>query len=175
MSQTYTLKEVAALLVRTGDANDTQRVARQIRHWTLCDVLETTSRKHTGTGTSRRYAGDEVRIAALLVVLTKYGMTMTELEHFRELNESVLEAWHKHQSRRKDLGDLFWEITWNDQLFRGKISEGAPEMLTRGAKKLSNRKSAGMDARDRKLDPANTAHAIAINVSKIFDRLDLED
>ncbi|CAN0504813.1 unnamed protein product, partial [Laminaria digitata] len=110
------------MIARKGDEDDVRRVMRQIRHWTVCEALVPEGDVHTGTGVSRRYAPDEVRIAALLLVLSKYGMTMTEFELMRDALENVVEGWHKDKSGE----DLFWEITWNEEVFRGKVSVGAP-------------------------------------------------
>lgn len=172
MTDTYTLKEVAHMIARKGDEDDVRRVMRQIRHWTVCEALVPEGDVHTGTGVSRRYAADEVRIAALLLVLSKYGMTMTEFEYLRDMLENVVEVWHS--DKVKD--DLFWEVTWNEEEFRGKTSIGAPEMLIyqakyRPGKKRRKKKYADMPDWLWEHDPDNIAHAIAINATRIFERI----
>ena len=171
MTDTYTLKEVARMIARKGDQDEVRRVMRQIRHWTVCEALVPEGAVHTGTGVSRRYAADEVRIAALLLVLSKYGMTMTEFELMRDALENVVEGWHKDKSGE----DLFWEITWNEELFRGKVSVGAPELLTYQAKyrpgKRRKKKPGDMPDWLWEHDPDNIAHAIAINATRIFERI----
>ncbi len=171
MSYTYTLKEVARMIARKGDEDDVRRVMRQIRHWTVCGALEPEGEVHTGTGVSRRYEADEVRIAALLLVLSKYGMTMTEFEHLREMLENVVESWHSDKVKE----DLFWEVTWNEEEFRGKVSVGSPEMLIYQAKhrpgKRRKNKPADMPDWLWEHDPDNIAHAIAINATRVFERI----
>jgi hypothetical protein len=169
MTDTYTLREVARMIARKGDEDDVRRVMRQIRHWTVCEALVPEGDVHTGTGVSRRYGADEVRIAALLLVLSKYGMTMTEFEYLREMLENVVESWRPGEE------DLFWEVTWNEEAFRGKVSIGAPEMLTYQAKyrpgKRRKKKPADMPDWLWEHDPDNIAHAIAINATRIFERI----
>lgn len=80
----YTLKEIAGLLNASGTAEEFDRIARQVRHWTLSDLLRPSGRKHTGKGVSRQYEALEVQKAALLRELSRYGMTVTQLEGFDE-------------------------------------------------------------------------------------------
>src|SRR4051794_37184763 len=68
---TYTLKEVAAVLCASGDPAEVERIARQVRHWTVADLLHPTGKKHTGTGRSRRYTADEIRKASILLELSR--------------------------------------------------------------------------------------------------------
>ncbi|MBT3491328.1 MAG: hypothetical protein HN461_03525 [Rhodospirillaceae bacterium] len=61
MEQTYTLKDVAAILSPTGEQEAFDRASRQVRHWTINGLLETAGEKFVGTGRSRRYGKDEIR------------------------------------------------------------------------------------------------------------------
>ncbi|MGE3627686.1 MAG: hypothetical protein AB7G34_15075 [Hyphomicrobiales bacterium] len=85
-SPSYTVREIAAILVdQEGWAGSPEyqshldKRLRQVRHWTACDYLRPLGKKHSGTGVARRYGPDEVRKAALLRELTRFGLTVTQL------------------------------------------------------------------------------------------------
>lgn len=80
----YSVREVAEKLTPEGDEGERLRLIRQIRHWTNADLLRPQGKKHTGTGVSRKYGPEEVRKAAILRELWRYGMTVTQLEGMGE-------------------------------------------------------------------------------------------
>ena len=91
-SRSYTVREIATILVDqevsreySGYQDQLEKRLRQVRHWTACDYLRPIGKKHSGTGVARRYGADEVRKAALLRELTRFGLTVTQLgEEFGE-------------------------------------------------------------------------------------------
>ena len=91
-ARSYTVREMAAILVDqevsrewSGYQEQFDKRLHQVRHWTHCDYLKPIGKKHSGTGVARRYGADEVRKAALLRELTRFGMTVTQLgEEFGE-------------------------------------------------------------------------------------------
>ena len=85
-SRSYTVREIATILAKQEGWEGSQwyqekfdKRLRQVRHWTACDYLKPIGKKHSGTGVARRYGPDEVRKAALLRELTRFGMTVTQL------------------------------------------------------------------------------------------------
>lgn len=79
MSREYTVGELARLLVPSADGAEVARVNRQLRHWTLTGVLKTLGSTHTGAGRHRKYAGDAVHVAALMVELSRLGLPVGAL------------------------------------------------------------------------------------------------
>lgn len=49
-------------------------------HWANADLLTPIGEKHTGTRVSRKYDLDEVRKAAILRELSRFGLTVTVLD-----------------------------------------------------------------------------------------------
>lgn len=82
---TYTLKEVVVLLSPQGDKEEHNRLARQLRHWTMLDLLSPEGKKHTGTGVSRKYGAREIRKAAILQELSRYHVPVTVLDRFSDV------------------------------------------------------------------------------------------
>lgn len=92
--QLYTVKDVARIIAYDQTPDGVARVVRQIRHWTNSDVLAPFGPKDTGTGVSRVYDANGVRKAAIVLELTRYGVTVDMLEAFEEwAAESLNEAW----------------------------------------------------------------------------------
>jgi hypothetical protein len=168
MERTYTLKEVAALLSPSGEREDFERAARQVRHWTVNGLLNTAGEKFVGTGRSRQYAADEIRFAAWLMELAKYGINISLMEAVRELydDEGYQDLW-------ETLADadppVFYEIAWDEDSIRGKISYGAPEMITwaytHGDANKSGEKLPGL------FNSENITSVVVVNLTKIFSRL----
>ena len=89
--KTYSLKEVAYALNRSGTVEENDRLVRSIRHWTAENLLVPIGSKHTGTGRSRLYSAHSVRLAALLVELHKWRIPITLLEDSLGMLESQFE------------------------------------------------------------------------------------
>ncbi len=73
MENGYTVGELAHLVVPGTNAAEVAHVNRQLRHWTLTGVLKTLGVTHTGAGRHRKYSGDAVHVAALMVELSCLG------------------------------------------------------------------------------------------------------
>ncbi len=122
---TFTLKEVAAILCPSGDAPEVERIARQVRHWTVADLLRPTGKKHTGTGTSRRYSVDEVRKAAILTELARYRVPITALGSFTAMAESYATSreWRKAVEDREP---VFLQLAFSKGANSWQIFVGQP-------------------------------------------------
>ncbi len=68
-----TVSELAERVAPAGDKAAVERITRQLRHWTLNNVLEPVGGLHTGPGRHRRYSSDSVYMAALIVELSDMG------------------------------------------------------------------------------------------------------
>jgi hypothetical protein len=79
MENGYTVGEVARLLVPGAEEAEIARVNRQLRHWTLTGVLKALGVTHTGAGRHRKYSGDAVHVAALMVELSRLGLPVGTL------------------------------------------------------------------------------------------------
>ncbi len=71
-----TVSELAERVAPAGDKAAVERVTRQLRHWTLNQVLEPVGGLHTGPGRHRRYRADSVYMAALIVELSDMGFAI---------------------------------------------------------------------------------------------------
>lgn len=94
--RTYSLREIAPLLARTREDTSAPQINRQVRHWTVHNLL-TPEKKHTGRGRDRTYTFHQVRKAAVYVELARYGMTVGLLESVGDwldmLAEDEAPAW----------------------------------------------------------------------------------
>ena len=79
MAKEYTVGELARLLVTETDAAEVAHVNRKLRHWTLTGVLKALGVTHTGAGRHRKYSGDAVHVAALMVELSRLGLPVGTL------------------------------------------------------------------------------------------------
>ena len=128
--RTYTLKEMVALLSQRGSEEESSRIARQIRHWTLSDLLRPAGRKFTGKGISRQYPLLEVQKAALLRELSRYGMTVTHLEGIDAWFKSIskMDEWQRALDGSKS---VFIVLMWNiddDELAVRTVTADPPDL-----------------------------------------------
>ncbi len=170
MGRTYTLKQVASRVCMSKDPAEIETVARQIRHWTVSDLLVPVGEKYTGTGRSRRYSANEVRLAAWLAELSKYGMTVSLLETARATYEEYgKDGYWEGVAESKT--PVFHEVTWDRNSIVGKITGGAPELISfkrpRGQMRVGPPEGVGV------IDPENVTSVIVINLTKVFGRLDV--
>lgn len=121
----YTLKEMAERLNHSGGAADLQRITRQIRHWTLSDLLRTEGKKHTGTGVSRRYSFFELQKAAVLRELSHYGIQIAQLSEFDRWVERMAHAplWREAEAGNRI---VFLQLCWNDQTVACLVTADLP-------------------------------------------------
>ncbi len=71
--EALTVSELAERVAPAGDKAAIERITRQLRHWTLNQVLEPVGGLHTGPGRHRRYSAESVYMAALIVELSDMG------------------------------------------------------------------------------------------------------
>jgi hypothetical protein len=71
----YTVSELAGC---AGAANLQQKdlYLRRLRHWSTAGVLDTLGAQHVGTGRARRYGSEQAYIAAVLLRLADWGLSI---------------------------------------------------------------------------------------------------
>ena len=79
MDESYSVSQLAERVAPTTDKAEVARITRQLRHWTLTGVLGTLGATHTGAGRHRRYSGDAVYVAAVLIELSRLGLPVGAL------------------------------------------------------------------------------------------------
>lgn len=79
MGELLTVSEIAERIAPAGDKAGVERITRQLRHLTLNHVLEPATALHSGPGRHRRYSGEAVYLAALMVQLSKMGFPIALL------------------------------------------------------------------------------------------------
>ena len=170
VGQTYTLREVAALVSKSSDPNVIERLARQIRHWTAEDLIETIGEKHGGTGVHRRYDAKGVRRAAIIEELVRYGITIAALDTFGEyleINEGK-EDWESAIVGEKIVFLSYAKST----------EEGGLSIMQVGTRNFYDPLSLLEAVKNEDygagvLDVQEFASILVINLTKIFSRLDL--
>ena len=80
MDESYSVSQLAERVAPTTDKAEVARITRQLRHWTLTGVLGTLGATHTGAGRHRRYSGDAVYVAAVLIELSRLGLPVGALQ-----------------------------------------------------------------------------------------------
>ena len=76
-----TVKDIAECIAFDKSEVGIIRTIRQVRHWTQNDLLRPISQKETGKGVPRVYAVEPtIEIAAILLELTRYGVTVDILK-----------------------------------------------------------------------------------------------
>jgi hypothetical protein len=155
---TYSVKEVAAHIAFRGDPDEIRRIIRQLRHWTNCDLLIPAGNKHTGTGVSRRYDRHEIRKAAILLELSRYGVTVDMLDGFSDWIDTLAKG-RDWQTATEGRGDYLIQMSW--------------EPGEDGGAHWSSSVSRGllMTHKGRKRHGLNVASGIIVNLSSIFRRL----
>ncbi len=170
--RTYTLKEVAAALSRSGAPGDVDRIARQVRHWTQCDLLQPVGKKYTGTGVSRRYTADEVRKAAILAELSHFRVPVTILDApFAHSDEVFLgEEWEIAIAGKRP---VYLEMAWTeDGTSRWRMAVDWPRLLFINPPVARETKEEGRDD-VTVMDPERPTSMILINLTETFARLRL--
>lgn len=108
----YSVRELVDHLAPEGDEEEKLRLLRQVRHWTNADLLTPLGGKNTGTGTSRKYGPDEVRKAAILRELSRFGLTVTKLEGMGEYLDYLAEGdeWRDAVTGKRAIYlEMLWE------------------------------------------------------------------
>ena len=160
----YTVKDVAAIIA--PEPSMRERVLRQVRHWTATDVLKPLGGKATGTGVSRVYKADDVRKAALVLEIVRYGVPLDVLESFSEWCDGLIKdgTWEDAIEGRRD---VFMAI-----MLEHGDDPGVIWGVERGVAKLPLI-SLSKTWKQEELRIAEPASAIAVNLSKVFKRLNL--
>lgn len=168
----HTVKDVAERIAPSRKAADLSRLIRQIRHWTLCDLLTTEGDKHTGTGRSRVYDAHQVRKAAILAELARFGINVGELEGFGEWADSLARTtqWAAAVAARRD---VFIQMAWTaDGGASWGIAQDAPNTNPLSSTTASSPVRRG-DGRQFELPEQDFTASIVLNVTKVFKRLAL--
>ena len=71
-SMELTVREIAKRVAPDMDATAIKRLVRQLRHWTLAGALKPIGPVSSGVGHHRKYSGESLYIAALLIELSRY-------------------------------------------------------------------------------------------------------
>ncbi len=79
MIESYSVSQLAQRVAPTADKAEVARITRQFRHWTLTGVLRPLGATLTGAGRHRRYSGDAVYVAALMIELARLGLPVGTL------------------------------------------------------------------------------------------------
>jgi len=161
----YTVKQMARILTRSTDDEVVDRVIRQIRYWTQNSWLEPEF-LHTGTGVSRTYHPDCIYQAAVLMEVSRFGLSPFSMLGLREY--------------MGDFDEGIWRTAIagkNDVYLVGLVNRGGEvEWKTDGS--LAVIQMLEMDKEDEGIrhpdSPFRYRSAITINVTKLFLDLDFE-
>lgn len=107
----YSVRELVDHLAPEGDEEEKLRLLRQVRHWTNADLLTPLGEKNTGTGVSRKYGPDEVRKAAILRELSRFGLTVTKLEGMGDYLDYLAEG-SEWRDAITDKRAIYLEMLW---------------------------------------------------------------
>ena len=92
----FTVSAVARAVAPNADEAEISRIIRQLRHWTLTGVLRLAGTVHTGAGRHRKYSGDAIYVAAVMVELARMGLPVGALSSLSTRIISILkypERW----------------------------------------------------------------------------------
>jgi hypothetical protein len=163
----YTLKEMVSSLSWSDDPEGTEKLARQLRHWTNVGLLSPVGKRNTGTGVSRLYSVDEVRRAALLVELAHYRIPTTVLESSFSF---MSEKWPKDENWLRSIKgteQIFLCVTYDDRIttFHLVRQDFSASILM-----PETEKGSFLSKVTKNQLPAS---AIVVNVTRVFSRLKL--
>ena len=161
----YTVKQMARVLTRSTETETIERVVRQIRYWTQNSWIEP-HQLHTGTGISRTYDADNVYQAAVLMEVSRFGLTPFSTVALCEYMEDFDEGpWRSAIAGKYDvylvgLFSRYGEVTWK--------TDGTMATLELLSSKHKN------DENSHPGSPHRYRSAITINITKLFADLDFE-
>jgi DNA-binding transcriptional MerR regulator len=104
---TLTVSEIAEKL--RPIASDAKATLIRLSHWTLQGMLIPVDQMHAGTGKRRIYAADDVYSAAILHVLTAFGLTVSAV---RPLVDGLSQARSAVSGWKKQRGELYFKVWW---------------------------------------------------------------
>lgn len=88
-------------------APDVEATVTRLRHWTTQLMLLPVEKLHEGTGRHRLYAADDVYSAAILQVLTTFGLTVSAV---RPLVDGLSQARSAVPEWKKKRGPLYLKV-----------------------------------------------------------------
>mgnify|MGYP001207970923 CR=1 FL=1 len=168
----YTVAAVAERLKPGSDAREQHRVLRWLQNSTTSGLLRPIGGKHGGRGVHRRYSDDEVRKAAVLLMLSEIDLPGRQLESVAEWFDDVLSVhgdtvpgggrgrqWHGPKAMKK-LRDS--RRLW-DAARSGRVVHLSMTVLRDGT----------FDLRLTKASPSEfgTKMTIVINLARVFGDL----
>ena len=161
-SPTYTVREIARKITVEDRKEEFKRRLRQVRHWTNSGLLKPTGQKHPGTGVARTYGPDEVRKAALLRELTRFGMSINIVDPDADGIEyhTKQEPWKK---AIKGKSEVYLELLYrpDDGLGWNIMDRDKSSMLSY------------LDTDNTKPYMKEYVSALVINLTKLFKSLEL--
>ena len=104
---TLTVSEIAEKLRPV--APDVKATLIRLSHWTLQGMLIPVDQMHAGTGKRRIYAADDVYSAAILHVLTAFGLTVSAV---RPLVDGLSQARSAVPGWKKQRAELYFKVWW---------------------------------------------------------------
>lgn len=140
MSQSWqekslTVKDIAGAISFDRSEEGIARTIRQVRHWTQCDLLRPLTQKETGKGVARVYRAEPtVIIAALLLELTRYGVTVDVL---KPASDQLYGDWEEYgegwyiQTALTDI-NTFLQVAWNTDPVTGAFTSARVAMFDEG-------------------------------------------
>ena len=94
------VRDLAERLLPLSPDGDIDALLRQLRHWTISGMLQTSGELHTGAGRSRKYDETEIYYAALAMELTRWRIPV-------------------------GIGDLIMQMARDDNAFTAKTEKGS--------------------------------------------------
>ncbi len=170
-SRTYTVKDVASL-IRQPYETDVERLIRQVRHWTTCDLLTTIGAKKPGTGRSRLYDAHQVRKAAVLAELAQYTIDVGKLETFGEWAD-MLPQHNGWKAAVEGKRDAYLQMAFNaDGSHSWSINVGQPNLFDLKTHNPPRRGTVQrLDGTTFDMPRPDFSTAVVLNITKIFRRV----
>lgn len=109
---TYTIKDIARLILGSDEHEEFNTTWRQIQHWVMRGALTPVGRRHPGRGRERRFDANGVRQAFIIRELMGYGFSMDNLFIANEMFHAFQndEPW---QTAVKGKPDVFLIVMWD--------------------------------------------------------------
>lgn len=163
---TYTVRDIAEIISGSKEPDVIARVSRQIRYWTTEDILKPLGGKRTGSGRHRKYDANEVRKAALMDELARYGISAVRFDPFGEFLDDFMDSsqWEDAVLGKDDVFFIHAEECGIGGGNMGRIERRDLSFLI---KLLTSREKQKIH------DYNNFPSALVINLTKLFAKLQL--
>lgn len=159
MTTTLTAIEIARRIAPSSDPATTQRVLRQVRHWTASSLLEMAGPLHVGQGRARTYENQAVYTAAILLAFATYDVPIAILS-------LVSRYVHNLRASPKTAIVMAQAIEGHEQVYlcfnHEGIAEGGDVLDPRASLFYAEQSEAALGTGD---------HAIVVNLTKIFAKV----